>query len=283
LNCQQTSRGKHLFQKKPLGRRWHLMSSSAGSGAANLVSATSGTERERGFVGIPPRRSVPLGQKVRIIINYLRKKEVVLIEKGEEKKMDYRNMITDYMELEMEVLKNLDIDAINEAMNLMMQAYEAKKKIYIFGNGGSSATASHYQNDFNKGISEYVDKKFNFICLNDNVPTIMAIANDIGFEEVFRFQLREKLEEGDIVIAISGSGNSKNVIYAVEYAKEQGNKVIGMTGYEGGKLRELADISLHADVMSMQVTEDIHMIFDHMIMSIFYKTLCGKEHLKKER
>ena len=80
--------------------------------------------------------------------------------------MDYRNMITDYMELEMEVLKNLDIDAINEAMNLMMQAYEAKKKIYIFGNGGSSATASHYQNDFNKGISEYVDKKFNFICLN---------------------------------------------------------------------------------------------------------------------
>ena len=197
--------------------------------------------------------------------------------------MDYRNMITDYMELEMEVLKNLDINAINEAMNLMMQAYEAKKKIYIFGNGGSSATASHYQNDFNKGISEYVDKKFNFICLNDNVPTIMAIANDIGFEEVFRFQLRGKLEEGDIVIAISGSGNSKNVIYAVEYAKKQGNKVIGMTGYKGGRLKELADISLHADVMSMQVTEDIHMIFDHMIMSIFYKTLCGKEHLKKER
>ena len=115
------------------------------------------------------------------------------------------------------------------------------------------------------------------------MATIMAIANDIGFEEVFRFQLRNKLEEGDIVIAISGSGNSKNVINAVEYAKEQGNQIIGLTGYTGGKLKELSDISLHADVMSMQVTEDVHMMFDHLIMSIFYNTLCGKNHLKDEK
>lgn len=195
--------------------------------------------------------------------------------------MDYREKIAEYIELERSVLKKLDADAINDAMNLIMEAYEEKKKIYIFGNGGSSATASHYQNDFNKGISEYVEKKFNFVCLNDNMATIMAIANDIGFEEVFRFQLRNKLEEGDLILAISGSGNSKNVINAVEYAKECGNKVIGMTGYNGGKLKELSDISLHADVNSMQVTEDIHMIFDHMIMSIFYGTLCGREHLGK--
>lgn len=195
--------------------------------------------------------------------------------------MDYRQKISEYLELEREVLKKLDIDAINAAMNLIMKAYTAKKKIYIFGNGGSSATASHYQNDFNKGLSEYVDTKFNFTCLNDNVATLMAIANDIGFEEVFRFQLRNKLEPGDIVIAISGSGNSQNVILAVEYAKEQGNQVIGMTGYNGGKLKELADISLHADINSMQITEDVHMIFDHLIMSIFYGTLCGKEHLRK--
>lgn len=193
--------------------------------------------------------------------------------------MDYRQKISEYLELEREVLKKLDIDAINAAMNLIMEAYTAKKKIYIFGNGGSSATASHYQNDFNKGLSEYVDTKFNFTCLNDNVATLMAIANDIGFEEVFRFQLRNKLEPGDIVIAISGSGNSQNVILAVEYAKAQGNQVIGMTGYNGGKLKELADISLHVDINSMQITEDVHMIFDHLIMSIFYGTLCGKEHL----
>lgn len=195
--------------------------------------------------------------------------------------MDYTQAIKDYINLEIEVLKKLEVDKIDAAMNLIMDAYDAKKKIYIFGNGGSSATASHFQNDFNKGISEYVEKKFNFTCLNDNMSTIMAIANDIGFEEVFRFQLINKLEEGDIVIAISGSGNSKNVINAVEYAKECGNKIIGLTGFNGGKLRELSDISLHADINSMQITEDIHMIFDHLIMSIFYKTLCGKDHLSK--
>ena len=84
-----------------------------------------------------------------------------------------------------------------------------------------------------------------------------------------------------MLVAISGSGNSKNVLNAVEYTKSQGCKVIGITGYTGGKLKELCDISLHAPVMSMQVTEDIHMIFDHLMMSMFYKYLCGKDHLKK--
>ena len=194
---------------------------------------------------------------------------------------DYTTAIKDYIELEKDTLSKLDVSAINDAMNLIIQAYEGKHTIYIFGNGGSSATASHYQNDFNKGISEYVENKFRFQCLNDNMATIMAIANDIGFDEVFRFQLKNKLEEGDIIIAISGSGNSKNVLNAVEYAKSCGNKIIGMTGFSGGKLKEMSDISLHVPVMSMQTTEDIHMVFDHLIMSIFYKTLCGKEHLKK--
>jgi len=195
--------------------------------------------------------------------------------------MDYRNQIKEYINLEIETLKNLNIDAINDAMNLIYDTYEKEGTIYVFGNGGSSATASHYQNDFNKGISEYIEKKFKFLCLNDNVPTVMAIANDIGFEEIFRFQLKNKLKKDDIILAISGSGNSKNVLNAVEYAKSCGNKIIGMTGYSGGKLIELSDVSLNAPVMSMQVTEDIHMIYDHLIMSIFYKTMCGKEHLVK--
>lgn len=108
----------------------------------------------------------------------------------------------------------------------------------------------------------------------------MAVANDIGFEEVFRFQLRGHLEAGDIVMAISGSGNSRNVINAVEYAKEQGCRVIGITGYDGGKLKGLSDISLHAPVNSMQISEDIHMIFDHLMMSVFYRSLAGIEHLR---
>ena len=195
--------------------------------------------------------------------------------------MNFRNDINDYISLEIETLKKLDVDAINEALNLLMETAKNHKRIYVFGNGGSSATASHIQNDFGKGVSEYVEDKFRFQCLNDNVPTVMAIANDIGFEEIFRFQLRGVIEPGDVVIAISGSGNSANVINAVEYAKEQGNKIIGMTGFSGGKLKELSDISLHAPINSMQVTEDIPMIFDHLKMSIFYQHLCGKNHLKK--
>ena len=192
----------------------------------------------------------------------------------------YQNDIKEYLAYEIDTIKKLDIDAINEAMKLIYATYLKKGNIYIFGNGGSSATASHYQNDFNKGISEYVDTKFNFVCLNDNIATVMAIANDIGFEEVFRFQLKGKLKENDIVIAISGSGNSCNILNGVEYANQCGNKVIGLTGFNGGTLATLCDVSLHVPSNSMQITEDIHMIFDHLIMGIFYKTICGKDHIK---
>lgn len=194
--------------------------------------------------------------------------------------MDYRAEIKRYLQLEMETLQQLDINCINDAMQLIDEAFEAEKTIYIFGNGGSAATASHYQNDFNKGVSEHTEKKFRFQCLNDNIATLMAVANDIGYEDVFRFQLDGRLADGDLIIAISGSGNSKNVIRAVEYAKANGNRVIGITGYDGGKLKQLCDCSLHVPVNSMQVTEDIHMVFDHLIMSIYYKTKCGIEHVR---
>lgn len=195
--------------------------------------------------------------------------------------MNYQNEIKDYIAHEIETLKKLDVDAINDALNLLRKTQENGNTVFVFGNGGSSSTASHFQNDFNKGVSEHLDKKFNLLCLNDNVATVMAVANDIGFEEVFRFQLTGHIKPGDVCIAISGSGNSKNVINAVEYAKERGNKIIGLTGYSGGKLKELADISLHAPINSMQITEDIHMIFDHLMMSVFYKTICGIDHIKE--
>lgn len=194
--------------------------------------------------------------------------------------MNYSNDIKEYIELEKAILDQIDINSIDQAIQLIKTTYQNENNIYIFGNGGSSATAMHYQNDFNKGLSETLLKKFNFINLTNEVSTLMAIANDIGFEEVFRFQLVEKLKKGDIVIAISGSGNSKNVINAVEYAKEHGNLIIGLTGYDGGKLKSICDISLHVPVNSMQITEDIHMIFNHLMMSVFYKHLCGKNHLR---
>lgn len=194
--------------------------------------------------------------------------------------MDFKKDISTYLEHEIETMRTLNVEAIDQTLNLLLEAFENGKTVYVFGNGGSSATASHYQNDFNKGVSEHTQRKFNFLCLNDNVSTIMAVANDIGFEEVFRFQLLGHLKPGDLVMAISGSGNSKNVINAVEYAKSCGNQVIGLTGFDGGKLREIADVSLHVPVNSMQITEDIHMVFDHLMMSIVYKYLAGMEHMK---
>ena len=178
---------------------------------------------------------------------------------------EQKNLIKSYFDREIEVIKRLNIDDINAAVQAIWAAYEREATIYIFGNGGSAATASHYVCDFNKGISEKKEKKFNFVCLNANYPKMMAIANDISYDEVFRYPLINKLKPTDLVIGISGSGNSKNVIRAVEYAKEIGAPVVGITGYHGGKLKELADY--HMDVMEddMQISEDLHMVFDHMM------------------
>lgn len=187
--------------------------------------------------------------------------------------MDFKKAIKEYYAREIRVIENLDLDEINDAMNAINEAYEKEGTIYVCGNGGSASTASHMQNDFNKGISEYVEKKFNFYCLNDNVATVMAVANDIGYEEIFRFQLLNKIKKNDLFIGISGSGNSKNVLNAAEYAKEQGIPVIGITGYNGGKLHDLADYNMHVDENDMQIAEDLHMTFDHMMMKIFHNFL----------
>lgn len=177
--------------------------------------------------------------------------------------------IQSYLDLERATLENLDVDSINAAMNSIADARDRDATIWIMGNGGSAATASHFVCDFSKGLSERViGKKFNLRCLCDNLPIMTAIANDIGYEDVFFFQLRELLSSEDLVIAISGSGNSKNVIKAVEYAKHVGTPVIGITGYSGGQLREISDISLHVPVDDMQVTEDLHMMFDHMMLRV---------------
>ena len=194
--------------------------------------------------------------------------------------MDYNELIETYLEQEIDILKRIDVSAVNEVLNLLEAGMKGEATIYVFVNGGSAATASHFQNDFNKGVSEHIDKKFRFLCLNDNIATIMAVANDIGYEEVFRFQLQGKIKKGDILMAISGSGNSPNVINAVEYGKKQGCKVVGLTGYSGGRLKELSDISLHVPINSMQITEDVHMIFNHLMMSVFYKSMCGIDHIK---
>lgn len=194
--------------------------------------------------------------------------------------MDYVAAIKQYIDLEISVLKKLDTAEINVLMNALEKTRKCGATVYVMGNGGSGATASHMVNDFNKGVSEYIDQKFRFVCLNDNISTLTAVANDIGYDAVFSFQLQGKVSAQDLVIGISGSGNSKNVLNAIELAKSAGATTVGLTGYEGGALRKMVDIPVHISVMSMQVTEDMHMVLDHLMMAVFYKELCNIDHVK---
>ncbi|MBE6127390.1 MAG: SIS domain-containing protein [Erysipelotrichaceae bacterium] len=190
--------------------------------------------------------------------------------------MDFINEINEYYEREKKAIDSLNREELNDAMNALLAAYERGATVYVFGNGGSSATASHMVCDFNKGTCYDLEKKFKFVCLNDNLPILMAIANDDSFENVFVYQLKARLKKDDLILAISGSGNSHNVVKAVEYAKSIGTEIIAMTGYSGGKIRKMADHFLHVPVDDMQITEDLHMGFDHMIMQIFWKYLAAK-------
>lgn len=115
-------------------------------------------------------------------------------------KMDYKEKLAAYLKEEINVIKSMDLDSINEVLNVMETARITGHRIFICGNGGSAATASHFCCDFNKGVSEHQEQKYNLECLSDNVATMLAVANDIGYEEVFRFPLKNKMKIGDVLI-----------------------------------------------------------------------------------
>ena len=177
--------------------------------------------------------------------------------------------IKTYLNSECELLQMLDCEAITQAVNLIRDVRENSKTIYTCGNGGSAATASHFACDFGKGATMKLSgKPFKWICLNDNIPILTAISNDISYDDCFAFQINNLMQEGDVLFAISGSGNSKNIIRAAEAAKEKGCRIIGLTGFDGGKLKMLSDIFLHVPINDMQLTEDVHMILDHLMLRI---------------
>lgn len=163
-------------------------------------------------------------------------------------------------------LDNLDRDEIVPFNNLLEETRKNRKKVFIFGNGGSGSTASHFACDINKGVSLGMQYRHRVIALTDNIPTMLAYSNDMGYEEVFVEQMKNFIEEGDIAIGISGSGNSENVIRAIEYANSLGNVTVGLTGFKGGKLRDIATMSVNANIDDMQLSEDIHMILVHILM-----------------
>ncbi len=171
------------------------------------------------------------------------------------------------------LLHGFDTEAFDRIVNSILEAYSDEQAIFIMGNGGSASTASHFACDINKGCCLDLDKKFKVICLNDNIPTLLAYANDLDYASVFVEPLINFFRSGDLVIGISGSGNSENVVRAIRYASENGGKTIGLTGYSGGKLGQLVDIAYVAASDDMQKIEDVHMIIVHMIMQAVHGAL----------
>lgn len=189
---------------------------------------------------------------------------------------NYEDQIKNYIEMEKAVLTSLSPADISNVMNVLESARLKGNRVFICGNGGSASTASHFECDFNKGISYEQQVKYDFECLSDNVPMMMAIANDIGYDDIFVVPLRNKLKAGDIVIGISGSGNSENVIKAIEYGNNAGAETIALVGYDGGRLKKIAKYYIHVNVNNMQIVEDIHLVLDHMMMFILSGNECHR-------
>lgn len=180
-----------------------------------------------------------------------------------------------YIDLVKSTLDALDPKALEALVEAFHTTYEKGGNIYTMGNGGSGASASHAAGDFLKGASYGLDKRFKMICLNDNLPSMMAIANDIGWESIFVEPLKNFLSEDDLVIGISGSGNSKNVVNALEYANAKGATTVAMSGFKGGKISQIAIIDVHAPVMDMEVTEDVHMVIFNIVKKQMMARLMG--------
>ncbi len=187
--------------------------------------------------------------------------------------MNFSTFALGYLDRLKHVIDALDLETLEKMVQAMVEAYHRKAHIFIMGNGGSGSTASHLACDINKGCCNDLDLKFRMICLNDNIPTMLALANDIAYEAVFAEQIKNFFEEGDLVLGISGSGNSENVLQAVRYASENGGHTMGWSGFGGGKLAELVDLALVVDSHDMQQVEDAHMIQAHMVMQSVYANL----------
>lgn len=175
---------------------------------------------------------------------------------------DYTTRLTD-------ILNKIDVDKLEQVVTAMIGAFKNGKTIYVVGNGGSAATASHMQADFRFFVRYFSKFRPKIIALTDNVPMITAIGNDNNFEDVFVEQMRGQFIAGDVLIAISASGNSPNLVKAAQFANELGGTTIAFVGFEGGKLNEISTIPLYTPNPKGDYgpIEDVHMILNHIIVN----------------
>jgi D-sedoheptulose 7-phosphate isomerase len=180
-----------------------------------------------------------------------------------------------YLRLLHTCLDALDRDALDHAIELVRTAWQQGRQVITLGNGGSAITALHFITDWNKAVHLATGQSFRGRSLLDNMGLLTAYANDLSYNDVFSAQIRNIAVAGDLVIAISGSGNSENVIRAVDAANAIGCVTLGLCGFQGGRLKEAAQHVVWVNAQDMQLCEDVHAIFGHMVM----KALCYPEHL----
>lgn len=183
----------------------------------------------------------------------------------------YDEIIQNYLDTQIQCINKIkqeSIPTIIEICNILSKARDENKKVFVCGNGGSSSTASHFACDLLKTSLIKNTKKFKAISLSDNVPVVLAWANDISYDSIFAKQLENFLEKDDVVIAISGSGNSQNVLNAIEYANNVGANTISFTGRRGGKLAKIAKVNLIIPNDEMLTIETIHLLICHLLTTM---------------
>lgn len=188
------------------------------------------------------------------------------ITKLNREKPEMQGYARNYLDCLSDMLKELDLSDIESFMKAILNARERDARIFFIGNGGSAATATHFANDVAISSRSWA-KPFRAVSLTDNISILSSIANDYGYEDIFVRQLKTQMVPGDVVVAISVSGNSPNVLSAVSYANDNGAITVALTGFDGGKLRQLAHIAVHVptEIGDYGHSEDVHMILNHLV------------------
>lgn len=167
-------------------------------------------------------------------------------------------------------IEMIDPEEFQRTVDLLIEAYRGDKQVFLMGNGGSAATANHFVCDFGKNaVQDPARRRFRMISLSDNVEKITAFGNDVDFSEIFRQQLVNLLNPGDLLIAVSASGSSPDLVKACEYGREKGAKQVAIAGFDGGRIKEFADAKLIVPLTSYEMIEDVHMVLCHMIICYF--------------
>ena len=187
---------------------------------------------------------------------------------------DIKQFSKSYLEYLKEIFDKVDLLEIKLFIEILLEARESGVTIFFMGNGGSAATASHFANDLAFGTNDY-EKPFKVMSITDNVPVLTALGNDYGYDEIFVRQLRVHGSKGDIIVGISSSGNSQNLISAFEYATTVGIKSIALTAFDGGKMRKIADQGVHIPTGKGEYgpAEDLHMILDHLVANYLMRLI----------